>query len=97
MMKVRRRGGEIFQKYHHQLFRKLLSGKQYSVPYFAEYPINMRKRHLEAIHAFLLFTNDTVICEYLILLNYRARASRGIEKRFDLADVFTPTWLGGAR
>lgn len=34
------------------------------------------------------FTNDTVSYEYLILLNYRARASRGM-KRFDLADVFT--------
>ena len=78
---------EIFRKYQSTSFSKTLIGKQYSVPYL----LNINQYAVAAALSdtcISAFTNDTVSYEYLILLNYRARASRGM-KRFDLADVFT--------
>ncbi len=78
---------EIFRKYWSTSFSQTLTGKQYSVPYLLKV-----KQYAEAADlsdtCLSAFTNDTVSYEYLILLNYRARASRGM-KRFDLADAFT--------
>ena len=78
---------EIFRKYQSTSFSKTLIGKQYSVPYLLN--INQYAEAAALSDTCIsAFTNDTVSYEYLILLNYRARASRGM-KRFDLADVFT--------
>lgn len=78
---------EIFRKYRSTSFSQTLTGKQYSIPYLLK--INQYAEAADLSDTCLsAFTNDTVSYEYLILLNYRARASRGM-KRFDLADAFT--------
>lgn len=78
---------EIFRKYRSTSFSQTLTGKQYSIPYLLK--INQYAEAANLSDTCLsAFTNDTVSYEYLILLNYRARASRGM-KRFDLADAFT--------
>lgn len=78
---------EIFSKYRSTSFSQTLTGKQYSVPYLLK--INQYAEAADLSDTCLsAFTNDTLSYEYLILLNYRARASRGM-KRFDLADAFT--------
>lgn len=78
---------EIFRKYRSTGFSQTLTGKQYSVPYLLK--VNQYAEAADLSDTCLsAFTNDTVSYEYLILLNYRARASRGM-KRFDLADAFT--------
>lgn len=78
---------EIFSKYRSTSFSQTLTGKQYSIPYLLK--INQYAEAANLSDTCLsAFTNDTVSYEYLILLNYRARASRGM-KRFDLADAFT--------
>lgn len=78
---------EIFSKYRSTSFSQTLTGKQHSIPYLLK--INQYAEAADLSDTCLsAFTNDTVSYEYLILLNYRARASRGM-KRFDLADAFT--------
>lgn len=78
---------KIFSKYRSTSFSQTLTGKQYSIPYLLK--INQYAEAADLSDTCLsAFTNDTVSYEYLILLNYRARASRGM-KRFDLADAFT--------
>lgn len=78
---------EIFSKYRSTSFSRTLTGKQYSIPYLLK--INQYAEAADLSDTCLsAFPNDTVSYEYLILLNYRARASRGM-KRFDLADAFT--------
>lgn len=76
---------EAFKKLRATSFSQSLIGKQYSIPYLLD-----THRHAEVAalsdECLSAFPNDTVSYEYLILLNYRARAERGM-KRFDQADA----------
>jgi len=76
---------EIYRKYQSTRFSQTLTGKQFGIPYLLD---TGRYQDAASLNNACIsaFTNDTISYDYLLLLEYRARAFRGM-KRFDLADV----------
>ena len=82
---------EIFRKFQATRFSKTDTGKQFAIPYLLDagrYPEALRLNQ-ESLNS---FAGDTVNYNYLILLNYQAKAYQGTG-RYDLAYQYTQRCL----